>query len=40
MMEVVWIVSFGGWIGFSVIGCVIVDLLDDISDERRRRKKC
>ena len=39
MMEMAWIVLFGG-IGFSVIGCVIVDLLDDISDERRRRKKC
>ena len=36
MMEVAWMVLFGG-IGISVIGCGIVDLLEDYSDEKRRR---
>ena len=36
MMEVAWMVLFGG-IGMSVIGFGIVDLLEDYSDEKRRR---
>lgn len=35
-MDVAWMVLFGG-IGISVIGCGIVDLLEDYSDEKRRR---
>lgn len=37
MMEVAWMVWFGG-ICFAMIGCWIVDLLEDYSDEKRRRK--
>ena len=36
MMDVAWMVLFGG-IDISVIGCGIVDLLEDYSDEKRRR---
>ena len=36
MMEVAWMVLFGG-IGISMIGCGIVDLLEDYSEEKRRR---
>ncbi len=37
MMEAVWMVLFGG-IGISMIGFGIVDLLEDYSDEKRRRE--
>lgn len=36
MMEAAWLVLFGG-IGISMIGFSIVDLLEDYSDEKRRR---
>ena len=36
MMEAAWMVLFGG-IGISMIGFGIVDLLEEYSDEKRRR---
>ena len=36
MMEAAWMVLFCG-IGISMIGFGIVDLLEDYSDEKRRR---
>ena len=36
MTEAAWMVLFGG-IGISMIGFGIVDLLEDYSDEKRRR---
>ena len=35
-MEVAWLVLFGG-ISFCVIGCGVIDLLEEYSDEKRRR---
>lgn len=37
MMEVAWKVLFGG-IGIFMIGCWIVDLLEEYSDKKRREK--
>ena len=36
MMEAAWMVLFGG-ICFATIGCGVVDLLEDYSEEKKRR---